>query len=241
MCGRFAWFNKPTEIIDSFKTVDLNIEKNPIADIPSYNIAPSQKIIVIKSESKTSLTFHQMKWGLEPPKIKYGSNETFTDKLNLFNARADKISNSWPWQTLYENNRCLIPCSGYYEWTKSSMFSKSSTPFMTQMKDKKPFYLAGLFSTQSEDFKKTDVGSCTIITTEANSLQSTIHKRMPVIIPVENASIWLKRETHNYSEIQQLLKPYPSSSMEIWPVSNKIGDVRNNYIELIKPISKLLL
>ena len=55
MCGRFAWFNKSTEIIDSFKTVDLNIEKNPIADIPSYNIAPSQKIIVIESESKTSI------------------------------------------------------------------------------------------------------------------------------------------------------------------------------------------
>ena len=87
----------------------LNIEKIPIADIPSYNIAPSQKIIVIKSESKTSLTFHQMKWGLEPPKIKYGPNERFTNKLNLFNARADKISTSWPWPPLYENNRCLIP------------------------------------------------------------------------------------------------------------------------------------
>ena len=73
MCGRFAWYNKSTEIIDAFKTVDLNIEKDPIADIPSYNIAPSQKIIVIKSESKTSLTFHQMKWGLETPKIKYGT------------------------------------------------------------------------------------------------------------------------------------------------------------------------
>ena len=240
MCGRFAWFNKSTEIIDSFKTVDLNIEKNPIADIPSYNIAPSQRIIVIKSESKTSLKFQQMKWGLEPPKIKYGSNERFTDKLTMFNARADKISNSWPWQTLYENNRCLIPCSGYYEWTKSSMFSKSSTPFITQMKDKKPFYLAALFSKTTEAFNEKDKGSCTIITTEANSLQGKIHKRMPVIIPVENASLWLSREIHNYCDIQELLKPHPSSSMEMWPVSNKIGDVRNNDIELIKPISRLL-
>ena len=78
MCGRFAWYNKSTEIIDAFKTVDLNIEKNPIADIPSYNIAPCQRIIVIESESKTSLKFKQMKWGLEPPKIKHGSDETFT-------------------------------------------------------------------------------------------------------------------------------------------------------------------
>ena len=61
MCGRFAWFNKSTEIEDSFKTIDLNIEKNPIADIPSYNIAPSQRIIVIKSETKTVAKFQQMK------------------------------------------------------------------------------------------------------------------------------------------------------------------------------------
>ena len=76
MCGRFAWFNNSTEIIDSFQAFDLNIEKNPIADIPSYNIAPSQKIIVIKSESKTSLTFHQMKWGSEcVPDIRVGKCE----------------------------------------------------------------------------------------------------------------------------------------------------------------------
>ena len=113
-------------------------------------------------------------------------------------------------------------------------------PLQLQMKNKKPFYLAGLFSKSTEAFNAKDKVSSTIITTEANSLQGKIHKRMPVIIPVENAPIWLNTEIHKYSDIQELLKPHPSSSMEMWPISNKVGDVSNNYIELIKPISRLL-
>ncbi len=241
MCGRFTWFNKSIEIKDSFKTINLNINNDPLVDIPSYNIAPSQQICVIKSASKNLATFQKMTWGLKPPKSTSDSSERFAYKSNLFNARADKISNSWPWQSLYKTNRCLIPCSGYYEWNKSSMFSKTTTPFMIHMIDKTPFYLAGLFSTLSGKLEGDSTESCSIITTEANSLQSTIHTRMPVIIPVESAPIWLDNEIKNYSEIEQLLKPYPSRFMELWPVSPRVGNVRNNDIDLVKPISKLLL
>ena len=80
MCGRFAWFNKSIEIKDSLKTVNININSDQIVDIPSYNVAPSQRIIVIKSESKTLAKFQQMKWGLDPPRVKGDSNENFTDK-----------------------------------------------------------------------------------------------------------------------------------------------------------------
>ena len=241
MCGRFAWFNKSIEIQDSLKAVNINIETDSVIDMPNYNIAPSQRIIAIKPEANTLAKFQQMEWGIDIPRIKGYSNERFTDKLNLFNARDDKISNSWPWKTLYENNRCLIPCSSYYEWTKSSMFGKSSTPFMIQMKDKTPFYLAGLYTTTIDAFNKNPTASCAIITTDANSLQSTIHKRMPVIIPVQNVSTWLNKDIQRYSHIEGLLKPYPSNFMDMWPVSNKLGNVKNNYFELTKPISKLLL
>ena len=64
---------------------------------------------------------------------------------------------------------------------------------------------------------------------------------MPVIIPIQNVSTWLNKDIKRYSHIEELLKPYPSNFMEMWPVSNKLGDVKNNYSELTKPISKLLL
>jgi putative SOS response-associated peptidase YedK len=69
--------------------------------------------------------------------------------------------------------------------------------------------------------------SCTIITTEANSLMAKIHDRMPVILDPENYDAWLDPKIQDTTILQALLKPFPSEKMQSWPVArivNKVGD-----------------
>lgn len=56
--------------------------------------------------------------------------------------------------------------------------------------------------------------TCTIITTQANSLVRPIHERMPVIIPKEQEKIWLKNDMSDMHSPLEVLKPYPAEEME---------------------------
>jgi putative SOS response-associated peptidase YedK len=58
------------------------------------------------------------------------------------------------------------------------------------------------------------VNTCTIITTDANSLISSIHDRMPVIIPKELEQTWLKEDIEDKSLLLSILKPYPANEMD---------------------------
>lgn len=68
--------------------------------------------------------------------------------------------------------------------------------------------------------------SCTIITTEANTLMAKIHDRMPVILDSKKYDAWLDSTTSQES-LKALLKPFPATKMQSWPVDrvvNKVGD-----------------
>src|SRR5438477_624149 len=67
--------------------------------------------------------------------------------------------------------------------------------------------------------------SCTIITTDANTLVGDIHDRMPVIIGPEHWAAWLGEEP---CDPASLLKPFPAERMTLWPVSKRVGSVKNN-------------
>ena len=67
--------------------------------------------------------------------------------------------------------------------------------------------------------------SCTVITTEANELVGAVHDRMPVIIGPENWASWLGEEA---CDPAALLAPFPPERMTLWPVSKRVGSVKNN-------------
>ncbi|MNP80870.1 putative SOS response-associated peptidase YedK [compost metagenome] len=78
------------------------------------------------------------------------------------------------------------------------------------------------------------LSTCTIITTEPNSLMADIHNRMPVILPPEAETQWLDRSNEDVSALLRLLQPYDAAQMRAYPVSTAVGNVRNDYPELIK-------
>jgi putative SOS response-associated peptidase YedK len=76
--------------------------------------------------------------------------------------------------------------------------------------------------------------TCTIITGEPNELLTQVHNRMPVILPEEHHAKWLG-EVEN-GDIKELLKLFPAEGMQIWPISPRVNDPKNNDEGILKPI-----
>jgi putative SOS response-associated peptidase YedK len=48
---------------------------------------------------------------------------------------------------------------------------------------------------------------------------------------------WLGEEPADAPQLKALLAPYPSDEMVAWPVSPRVGNVKNNDPSLIEPIA----
>ena len=60
---------------------------------------------------------------------------------------------------------------------------------------------------------------------------------MPVILAPEACPAWLGEEPAGEAQLKTLLAPYPSDEMIWWPVSVRVGNVKNNDASLIEPVS----
>ena len=79
------------------------------------------------------------------------------------------------------------------------------------------------------------MASYTIIVTDANTLISPLHERMPVVLAPEDHEAWLDPKNQDVRGLAELLKPYPADEMTAYAVSTKVNDVKNDGPELIEP------
>jgi putative SOS response-associated peptidase YedK len=79
--------------------------------------------------------------------------------------------------------------------------------------------------------------SFAIITTTPNELCAQLHNRMPVVLKPEAWPLWLGQEAAAPSDLKALLAPFPSAEMTCWPVSARVGNVKNNDASLVEPIA----
>ena len=80
------------------------------------------------------------------------------------------------------------------------------------------------------------IRSFAIITTAPNELCAELHNRMPVIIAPEAWPARLGEETADEAQLKAMLAPYPPDEMMCWPVSARVGNVKNNDPSLVEPI-----
>jgi len=211
MCGRFTLDATASEISQQF---GVKADK-PIP--PRYNIAPSQLILsVIQNDSRSLVA---LKWGLIPSWVK--SLDSW--KGNLINARVETISEKPSFKGAFKYNPCLIPVTGFYEW------SKDKQPHY--FKQDKLFAFAGLWSHWSNGHE--ELVSCTIITTKANSEAAKVHHRSPLIIPPGQYDTWLG----DLEGRKELINNLPASDLQIYPVSKLVNSPKNDRPECIEPIS----
>ncbi|WP_149847048.1 SOS response-associated peptidase [Paenibacillus sp. 37] len=222
MCGRFTITDPLDSILDRYYA--------SIADgfeyKPNYNAAPMQYIPTIIG-SKNGNRLGALRWGLVPTWAK-------DDKIGnkMINARAETLAEKPSFKRLISSKRCIIPTNGFYEWKKEK---STKRPMRILMKDDSIFSLAGLYDTWT-DPDGNRLSTCTIITTEPNSLMEVIHNRMPVILRPEDEAEWLGRDNDDVQSLIGFLKPYQASEMRAYEVPKEVGNVRNNSVDLLKEI-----
>ncbi|SDD49450.1 Putative SOS response-associated peptidase YedK [Paenibacillus sp. CF095] len=223
MCGRFTITDPLDSILDRYYA--------SIADgfeyKPNYNAAPMQYIPTIIG-SKNGNRLGALRWGLVPTWAK-------DDKIGnkMINARSETLAEKPSFKRLISSKRCIIPTNGFYEWKKEE---STKRPMRILMKDDSIFSLAGLYDTWT-DPDGNRLSTCTIITTEPNSLMEVIHNRMPVILRPEDEAEWLGRDNDDVQSLLGFLKPYQASEMRAYEVPKEVGNVRNNYEELLKELN----
>lgn len=165
-------------------------------------------------------------WGLVPHWAKEMSSGN-----KLINARSETIHEKPSFRQAIRSRRCIIPASGYFEWAATP---GGKVPHYITMRDDSPMSLAGIWETwKAPDGQKLE--TCSILTTEANSLMASIHDRMPVILHRGEFDRWLDPGDTNPQHLQHLYKPYPAELMQLWPVSTLVNSARNDNPACIRP------
>jgi putative SOS response-associated peptidase YedK len=224
MCGRFTRTAASKETL-----ADLLHLSDPPGLLPLFNIAPTQPVAAVRTNPESAKReLVELRWGLIPfwaddPKIGY----------RLINARAESAATKPSFRSAFKARRCLVVADGYYEWQK--LDAKKKQPFYIHMKGGKLFAFAGLWDRWSPHDGQA-VESCTILTTDANELNRPIHNRMPVIVDPADFGKWLD-PAERPDVLQELLRPYPSESMEAYPISTFVNNPRNQGPECVKPLT----
>src|ERR1700736_514906 len=105
-------------------------------------------------------------------------------------------------------------------------------PYAIALADRRLMALAGLWENWRSPAGEW-VRSFAIITTSPNELCAELHDRMTVILARDNWPVWLGEESANPAQLKSLLVPYPSEELTCWPVSPRVGNVKNNDPSLI--------
>ena len=204
MCGRFAMKDSQEKVMSDFQ-----IQHSKVLLEPRYNISPSQNIpVIVKQDGIRRLETRQ--WGLIP----------FWSKTPkpIINARSETASEKPAFRQAFKKRRCLIPASGFFEWTKED---GKKQPYFIFLKDKSSMAFAGLWEEWSAPDGKI-VKTCAILTVEANSFLQFIHHRMPVIFKPANGMNWLDLD-RTESSLKNLLIPIDSEYMEAWKVTRQVN------------------
>jgi hypothetical protein len=125
-----------------------------------------------------------------------------------------------------------VPADNFFEWKKTAT---GKQPYVIALADRRLMALAGLWENWRSPAGEW-VRSFAIITTTPNELCAALHNRMPVVLRPETWSVWLGEEPTDASALKALLAPFPSEEMTCWPVSTRVGNLKNNDPSLIEPL-----
>jgi putative SOS response-associated peptidase YedK len=223
MCGRFTLTVDPSQLQKAFPWLSV-----PAQFSPRYNIAPSQPVAVVPNNGQNKLDFFI--WGLIPS---WSKDPSIGNRM--INARAETLAEKPSFRNAFRRRRCLVLADGFYEWKKSPD-GKGKIPMYIQLETNNPFAFAGLWEIWNST-EGSEVHSCTIITTNPNDFMSSIHNRMPVILPEDQYSVWLSQGEMDPKILQPLLQPFTSEKLIAYPVSKAVNNPRNDTKDCIQPIT----
>lgn len=235
MCGRLTLKTPPDQWTQLLLPV---LDSQPLWSNwqPRYNIAPTQKIVVIagfqgEPDAPRSVTAARSQSAEEPgPHFKlqrWGLVPAWSNDLNIgsrmINARHETLREKKSFKGPLRNRRCLIVADGYYEWQLLNTGGKQ--PHWISPSQGGLLQLAGLWEINTRATGQT-LETCTIITTAANDRLRSIHDRMPVVLDSQQAKHWMDPAC-DAEEAYDLLGPAADEALRPLAVSPYVNNARH--------------
>lgn len=214
MCGRYNLRATPRELAEFFA-----LFREP-GWSPRDNIAPTQQIGAVRRLTvEGPREWTTLRWGLIP-----SWSKDATAAARMINARSETVAEKPSFRVPFRKRRCLIPASGYYEWSPQEApaagqgrKAAAKQPYLITVKERPVIAFAGLWERWNNPNGET-WETATILTTEASSSLASLHDRMPVILAPEDFDLWLDPDFHDADVLRGLLVPFAADRMEAVPV-----------------------
>jgi putative SOS response-associated peptidase YedK len=222
VCGRFGLFATPEVLEEYFAVTDFAAD----ALQPRYNLTPGQAVAVVR-EHDGRRRLDTLQWGLIP----FWAKDA-TIGRRLINARLDSVASKPAFREAWQRRRCLIPASGFYEWSEPQGGRKR--PYFIRPGDEPLLALAGLWERwRTPTGEKLE--TCVIVTTDANAELAKVHDRMPLLIPRDAQALWLDARS-SLEDVLKLVERPPALRIDL--VGFGVNDPRRDDETLIAPLDE---
>ena len=216
MCGQFAVLGSLKAIKDYYEflkngafSFDVNeyyyFESDLLLDLPEAYVKPISYLPIITVKAKRIVSIKAARWGLVPS---WAKDESFAFKT--INARIESVHEKASFKNAYQQRRCLVPMTGFYERgadKKLNYFTNDGDGMKSfaglwevwvrrgdfQSSISKDNNLDSFVPRKDNRYDKSsqELVTFTIITCQADERVSGVHDRMPVVLDEIQAVDWL--------------------------------------------------
>lgn len=213
MCSRYNLTAPAEAVRDLFKATGE-------ADFPPrYNIAPTQPVLIVRSNAGEDRNLVLVRWGLLPSWVK----DPAQLRTTLINARAEGAADKPSFRGPLRHRRCLVPATGFYEWTGPP---GAKQPHHMSPRDGGLMAFGGLWE-HWLGADGSELETMAILTVDANDAMRGLHDRMPLIIQPGDFQRWLDCRPGTAEVVQDLMRPAPDDFLVFEKISRKLNNVRN--------------
>jgi len=189
MCGRFAIDAVLSHRVSALVGIPFTAEANA-------DIRPTQQVATL-ADPGTGLAQVNTHWGIQP--------EWATKAI--INAQAETAATKRTFAKAFAERRCLVPCSGWYEWRDEGGPAKQK--YLFSHVDGDPIFMGGIWFHAHEG----DEGpAMVILTIHPNPLCGQYHNRMPLLIHPNDIDYWLHSTA---DQVAPLLGPPPDEVIRV--------------------------
>ena len=157
-------------------------------------------------------------------------NKTRSNREGWSLATAEKVDILGLFKSAFRHQRCLILVDGFYEWQGEK---PPKQPYFIHRPDESVFAIAGIWETRERKDGTKELNYA-MITTRPNGMMEPIHKRMPVILAVDDYRTWLNPKT-DITTLKKLLVPCPDEYLEAYKVSRLVNKPANDSPDCMRP------
>lgn len=192
---------------------------------PCCNARVGRRMPVIRLDRSEEIV--SLRWGLLP----YWS-KTPDFRYRHINAVARDLVKNPVYRVPLRRRRCLVLANCYYEWILES--DGRRVPYLVYFGGERLFSMAGLWDVWTDRRRQVSIETFSIIVTHASRRLKPFVSKMPVVIPANRRRQYLHPSTP-LREITNLLRPYESDRVNLYPVGPGINNIHAGGKALLQP------